>query len=113
MLVTSLFAQQSFNKRYGTYSDVSDTYQVGAPYQSALGVAPTIGAIFGAFLNGWLTNKFGYKRVLLASLALMVAFIFVLFFAGNLAMLLAGLILCGLPWGVFATTAASYASEIW
>lgn len=39
-------------------------------------------------------------------------FIFVTFFAQNLGMLMAGQVLCGLPWGVFATMAPAYASEI-
>lgn len=112
VLVTSLFAQQAFNEKYGTFSSVSQNYQIPASYQSALGVAPTIGAIFGALFNGWLTQKLGYKKVLLFSLGLMVSFTFVLFFAKSLPTLVAGLVLCGLPWGVFATTAASYASEI-
>lgn len=40
------------------------------------------------------------------------AFISVLFFAQNNAMLLAGEILCGIPWGVFQTLTTTYASEV-
>lgn len=40
------------------------------------------------------------------------AFIFITFFAPSQAVLLVGQLLCGLPWGVFATTAPAYASEI-
>jgi len=64
-------------------------------------------------LNGWLTHKFGYRKVLVVSLMAITAFIFPLFFAPSLAVLLVGLILCGVPWGVFATMAPAYASEIW
>jgi SP family general alpha glucoside:H+ symporter-like MFS transporter len=42
----------------------------------------------------------------------MVAFIFIVFFAENLPMLLAGEILCGIPWGVFQTLTTAYASEV-
>ncbi|KAF7553923.1 hypothetical protein G7Z17_g3296 [Cylindrodendrum hubeiense] len=71
-----------------------------------------VGTIFGAFANGWLTQKFGYRLTLVASLAAITGFIFITFFAQNLPMLLAGSVLCGLPWGVFATMAPAYASEI-
>ena len=112
VLVTSLFAQPAFCEHFGTYS-VDGGWQIAASWQSALGIAPTIGAIVGAYLNGWLTAKFGYRNVLLVSLAAMTAFIFLVFFAVNLAMILVGLIFCGVSWGVFATVAPAYASEVW
>jgi len=111
VLVTSLFAQPAFTSRYGTYS-TKGGWQIPGPWQSALGTAPTIGAIFGAFANGYLTHKFGYRKVLLVSLLSIIAFIFLLFFATSTTMLLIGLIFCGIPWGVFATMAPAYASEV-
>lgn len=113
VLVTSLFAQPAFSERFGTYSAASNDYQLDASWQAALGIAPMIGAIAGAFLNGWLSLRFGYRNVLLVSLLFMTLFVFILFFATNTATLLAGLILCGIPWGVFATLAPAYASEVW
>lgn len=112
VLVTSLFAQPAFAKRYGSYLP-SGSYQIPANWQTALGTAPIVGAVVGAALNGFFTHKFGYRKVLLASLLLNTGFIFLLFFATSLGMLYAGLILCGLPWGVFATMAPAYASEVW
>ncbi|GAA6059580.1 hypothetical protein JCM10212_000636 [Sporobolomyces blumeae] len=47
-----------------------------------------------------------------ASLVLICCFIFITFFAHNLPMLLAGELLCGLPWGVFQTLTTAYAAEI-
>ena len=38
--------------------------------------------------------------------------IFLLFFAVDVQMLLAGYILCGLPWGVFQTLTTTYAAEV-
>jgi SP family general alpha glucoside:H+ symporter-like MFS transporter len=119
VLVQSLFAQPAFAQRYGTFvADVggattaTGSWQIPASWQSALGTAPIIGAILGAFVNGWLTHHWGYRRVLLVSLGAMTGFVFVLFFATSLTMLLVGLILCGMPWGVFATMAPAYASEV-
>ena len=39
-------------------------------------------------------------------------FLFIVFFAPNKGVLLAGELLCGFPWGIFATTAPAYASEV-
>lgn len=71
-----------------------------------------MGAFFGAILNGWLVAAYGPRRVLLVALACLSCFLFIVFFATSKGMLLGGEILCGLPWGIFATTAPAYASEI-
>lgn len=42
----------------------------------------------------------------------MSAFIFVTFFATSVEILLAGQVLCGLPWGIFATMGPTYSSEV-
>lgn len=42
----------------------------------------------------------------------MIAFIFLPVFAQNIDTLLAGAILCGLPWGVFQTITVTYASDV-
>lgn len=43
---------------------------------------------------------------------LVLAFIFIVFFAQNLPMLLAGEVLLGIPWGVFQTITTTYAAEV-
>ena len=43
---------------------------------------------------------------------MMIAFIFIPFFAQNLQTLLVGDILQGIPWGVFQTMTTAYASEV-
>lgn len=111
VLVGSLIAQPAFAEKFGRQL-ADGSHSVSGPWQSALSVAPTIGAIAGAFSNGYLTSHFGYRKVLLASLSAMVAFIFVLFFANSAAVLEVGLILCGVPWGVFATMGPAYASDV-
>lgn len=49
---------------------------------------------------------------MIGALFLMNAFVFVVFFAPSLAVLLVGQILCGLSWGVFAIVGPAYASEV-
>ena len=45
-------------------------------------------------------------------MVLMAATIFILFFSVSVQMLLAGNILCGVPWGIFQTLTTAYAAEI-
>lgn len=112
VLISSFYAQPAFSRRYGTFDPVSNTYQISASWQNGLSNAISVGTIIGAFANGYFTHKFGYRKVLLASLLSMIVFIFLTFFAPNLGVLLAGEFLCGIPWGVFATQSPAYASEV-
>lgn len=112
VLLSSFFAQPAFSKRYGDYDAATDSYQVSASWQNGLTNAVSIGTIIGAFANGYFSQRFGYRKVLLGSLVLIVAFIFIPFFAPSLPVLLIGELLCGIPWGVFATMAPAYASEV-
>lgn len=75
-------------------------------------MASGVGGFFGALLNGFLVDRFGKKKVLIASLITLTGFIFIVFFANNLTTLLIGEIFCGLPWGIFATLSPAYASEV-
>lgn len=112
VLVSSFYAQPAFCDRYGDWDAASNSYQISASWQNGLSNATAVGTIIGAFANGFFTAKFGYRKVLLASLLAIVGFIFIPFFAPSLPVLLVGEFLCGIPWGVFATMAPAYASEV-
>ncbi|ELQ44844.1 maltose permease MAL31 [Pyricularia oryzae Y34] len=56
--------------------------------------------------------RFGPRNTILGALIVMVFCVFAPFFAQNVETLLAGQILCGLPWGVFASSSPAYASEL-
>jgi SP family general alpha glucoside:H+ symporter-like MFS transporter len=112
VLITSFFGLPSFTKKYGSFLNDTSGYQISAAWQAGLNNGTSIGTFFGSMLNGYFVFKFGYRKTLLASLLLIVAFIFVPFFAPSLPVLLLGQILCGIPWGVFATMAPAYASEV-
>jgi SP family general alpha glucoside:H+ symporter-like MFS transporter len=75
-------------------------------------VTPLQGSLFGLALNGWASERFGYKKTMIVSMAFMIATIFIPFFAPNIETLLAGAFLQGVPWGVFQTLTTAYASEI-
>lgn len=112
VLINSFYAQPAFSRKYGDFDARTNSYQISASWQNGLGNAVSVGTIVGAFANGYFTHRFGYRPVLLVSLALICAFIFISFFSPSLPVLLVGQFLCGCPWGVFATMAPAYASEI-
>jgi SP family general alpha glucoside:H+ symporter-like MFS transporter len=112
VLMNSFFAQPAFSRKYGSFDPRTSKYQISASWQNGLSNAVSVGTIVGAFANGYFCHKFGYRAVLLVSLAIICAFIFIPFFAPNLPVLLVGQFFCGIPWGVFATMAPAYASEV-
>ncbi|EUC38675.1 hypothetical protein COCCADRAFT_21994 [Bipolaris zeicola 26-R-13] len=111
VLIYSFFAQPAFARRYGQ-CDSSGACQITASWQAGLGNAVGCGTIIGAFANGHFCHRYGYRPVLLTSLAFICGFIAISFSAPNLPVLLVGQFLCGIPWGVFATMAPAYASEV-
>jgi SP family general alpha glucoside:H+ symporter-like MFS transporter len=112
VLYSSFFAQPAFSQKYGDFDPRTNKYQISTSWQNGLSNAVSVGTLVGAFANGWFCAKYGYRPVLLTSLSFICAFIFISFFAPNLPVLLVGQFLCGIPWGVFATMAPAYASEI-
>ncbi|KAI1340040.1 general substrate transporter [Xylariaceae sp. FL0016] len=112
ILMGNFFAYPEFQKKFGQYYGEEDGWQISGPWQTALNQGSTIGAIFGGVINGYIATKYGYRKVMIGSLGILNAFIFILFFATGPGMLMAGQVLCGLSWGVFATLAPAYASEV-
>ncbi|KAN0090028.1 putative MFS maltose permease [Hyaloscypha variabilis] len=111
VLLNSFYGLPQFNKKYGVLTS-DGTYTVPAPWKSSLSNGALCGEILGLFINGIVSEKYGYRKTMLASLAMMIAFIFIPFFSHNIQTLLAGEILCGIPWGVFQTLTTAYASEV-
>jgi SP family general alpha glucoside:H+ symporter-like MFS transporter len=111
-LLNNFYAFPAFAKQFGKFDPGSGKYQLTAPWQAGLSNSSGVGAFFGAFLNGFLVDRFGQKRVILGSLLALTAFLFIVFFANSVEVLLVGEILCGFPWGIFATISPAYASEI-
>lgn len=94
-LLGSLYASPEFNKKFGTYNEASGKWAVSAAWQSGLSNGARAGEIFGLIIAGWASDRYGYKMTTIGSLILMICFIFVLFFAPNLPVLVVGEILCG------------------
>jgi SP family general alpha glucoside:H+ symporter-like MFS transporter len=86
-------------QKYGTWTGEEYGYQISASWQNALNVTGAIGTIIGALLNGYLTAEFGHRKTIMLGMVSLVAFIFIVFFAPNTGVLLAGEFLCSIPWG--------------
>lgn len=112
-LVSSFQAFPIFRRTYGqaTSTDVHN-HQISPSWQTALQNGALAGEIIGLFMNGWMTDRFGYQKTMLLTLIWMCLFVFLAFFAFNIKMLLASQVLCGIPWGIFQTLSMTYASEV-
>ncbi|KAM0425403.1 hypothetical protein ACHAPT_009460 [Fusarium lateritium] len=111
-LLGNLYASPVFNEKFGTYNAATEEYQVSAAWQSGLSNGARAGEIIGLIIAGWTADRYGYKMTTIGALVAMIAFIFVLFFAPNIKILVLGEVLCGIPWGAFQSVTPAYASEV-
>lgn len=113
VLITGFLTNPVFRQKFQCpNAPLNDVCEIPASWQSALVIGPTVGQMLGVLISGWLVERFGYKKTFMASLATLSGFIFIVYFARSLAMFLVGLLLCGLPWGVFQTLTTNYASDV-
>ncbi|CEI67800.1 Maltose permease MAL31 [Fusarium venenatum] len=111
-LLGNLYASPVFNAKFGTYNPEKEKFAVSAAWQSGLSNGARAGEIIGLILAGWASDRYGYKMTTVGALVLMIAFVFVLFFAPNIKILVLGEVLCGIPWGAFQSVTPAYASEV-
>ncbi|KAL3455177.1 hypothetical protein BJX64DRAFT_295297 [Aspergillus heterothallicus] len=111
VLVNQFLAFPAFVQRYGQPKP-DGKFAISAPWQAGLGNGARVGEIMGLLLNGWINERFGFKRTMLGSVVALSLFIFIPFFAPNIQSILAGQILLGVPWGVFQTLTTAYAAEV-
>ncbi|KAI1655495.1 sugar transporter [Daldinia decipiens] len=114
-LVNNFYAFPQFNQKYGT--KVTDpegnvSYQVSAAWQAGLSNGAVVGEIIGLLINGWVSERFGYRYTVIFCLVLIIAFTAIFFTAQTVVHLQVAEILCGIPWGVFQTLTITYASEV-
>lgn len=95
-LLGGLYASPKFNEKYGVYSAAEEGYDISAAWQSGLSNGARAGEIIGLIIAGWTADRYGYKMTTVGSLVLMICFIFVLFFAPNVKVLVVGEVLCGM-----------------
>jgi SP family general alpha glucoside:H+ symporter-like MFS transporter len=110
-LMGTFLAAPAFQKRYG-HQYKPGKYQITAAWQAGLNNGSSVGSIIGLLLNGYVSERFGFRKTMLASLALITVLIFIPFFAPSIEVLQVGQVLMGIPWGVFQTLTTSYAAEV-
>jgi MFS transporter, SP family, general alpha glucoside:H+ symporter len=110
-LLGVFFAMPQFTRKYG--EQIADgSYQIPAPWQAGLSNGAVVGEIIGLTINGYVSEKFGYRYTVLACLTMITGFIAIFFTAQSVEVLQVAEILCGVPWGVFQTLTITYASEV-
>lgn len=112
ILIGNFFAYPTFAKKYGQFVDGNGQHQLSATWQALLSNSSPVGCFIGTWINGLVVPKYGQKRVLLGALGSLTGTIFLTFFAPNTTVLAIGELLCGIPWGIFASSAPAYASEL-
>lgn len=112
VLISSLYAFPAFTEKYGVPEKGGGSYQIPAPWQAGLSNGARVGEILGLFINGVVSEKFGFKKTMIGTLCLLSALIFIPFFAENIQTLQVAEILMGIPWGVFQTLTTAYAAEV-
>ncbi|KAL6247927.1 hypothetical protein RBB50_005275 [Rhinocladiella similis] len=112
-LLGSFWALPAFAKKYGHLAMVDgiETYVISASWQQAF-AGSTVAQMIGLMLNGWVSDRIGYRYTMMGALISITLSLFVTFFATDIRMLLAGYCLTGLPWGIFQTISVTYASEV-
>lgn len=110
-MVNNLFGHPHFLRHFGTLNS-EGKYVIDAAWQGGVSGANQAGSVIGLLINGYLQSRYGSRKVYMGAMALMAGTIFVLFFAVNIQMLVAGNLLCGIPWGIFQTLSTAYAAEI-
>ncbi|KAF2203028.1 putative MFS alpha-glucoside transporter [Delitschia confertaspora ATCC 74209] len=110
-LLSNFYAFPQFNKKYGEQLP-DGTYQVPAPWQAGLSNGANVGEVIGLFINGFVSERFGYRYTVMTCLTLVIAFTAIFFTAKDVVALEVAEILCGIPWGVFQTLTITYASEV-
>ncbi|KAI0120934.1 alpha glucoside transporter [Xylariales sp. AK1849] len=110
-LVNNFYASDQFNQKYGEQLP-NGQWQVPARWQAGLSNGATVGEIIGLLINGWVSERFGYRYTVMVCLLLIIAFTAIFFTAQNIVALQVAEILCGIPWGVFQTLTISYAAEV-
>ncbi|TIA44682.1 sugar porter family MFS transporter [Aureobasidium pullulans] len=114
VLINSLMALPAFQRRFGELSP-DGGYQISAAWQSGLSNGALVGEVIGLLFIGYIVERVGYKKTMIGSLIALTGFIFIVFFAQSLPMLLVGEILMGIPWtfrGAFQTLTTTYAAEV-
>lgn len=94
-LLSNFYGFPPFNKKYGEQLP-DGTYQVPARWQAGLSNGANVGEIIGLFINGYVSERFGYRYTVMTCLTLIIAFTAIFFTAQSVVSLQVAEILCGI-----------------
>jgi SP family general alpha glucoside:H+ symporter-like MFS transporter len=95
-LVNGLYGFAQWRQKYGELQP-DGGYEVSAAWQAGLSNGANVGSIIGLFINGWISERFGYRYTIISCLVLLMGFTTIFFTAQNVETLLVAEILCGIP----------------
>jgi SP family general alpha glucoside:H+ symporter-like MFS transporter len=95
-LVNGLYGFAQWRQKYGELQP-DGGYEVSAAWQAGLSNGANVGSIIGLFINGFISEKFGYRYTIISCLVLLMGFTTIFFTAQNVETLLVAEILCGIP----------------
>ena len=111
--MSNFYPFPAFKNRFGDQPDPEDGGMlVSSHWQTIINYGVQAGSIVGLIINGWVSEWLGYKKTMIASMALMIGAIFIPFFSTGLPVFLAGALVQGVPWGIFQTLAVTYAADV-
>ncbi|RSL40699.1 hypothetical protein CEP53_013209 [Fusarium sp. AF-6] len=111
LLSNSFYAQPQFQKQFGEELP-NGNYSIPARWQVGVSMAGLCGLIIGVFSNGYFADKWGLRKLMIASHAALLGFVFILFFAENIATILVGGFFLSIPCGIFAAASPTYAADV-
>lgn len=72
----------------------------------------TVGELIGLGVVGLLNGRYGWKPILSGMMIMLIGTLFLFAFAKSLGMIVAAMVLCGIPWGAFQAGCIAYSSEM-
>jgi SP family general alpha glucoside:H+ symporter-like MFS transporter len=88
-IVHSFYAFPHFQREYGVQLKNGE-YSIPAKWQLALNCASLLGLMSGTFLNGWASERFGARKVIMISLIALTAFVAITFVSPSVEVLFVG-----------------------
>lgn len=94
-LLSNFYSFPQFNKKYGEMLP-DGSYQVPARWQAGLSNGANVGEIIGLFINGYVSERFGYRYTVMTCLTMIIAFTAIFFTAESVVSIQVAEILCGI-----------------
>lgn len=93
-IMGSLYAVPAFQEAYGVRQP-DGSHEISAAWQSGMGGIGGVTNILGMFLGGYISERFGFRKTMIAAWLSMPPIIFLFFFAPNLPVLAVAIFFMG------------------